>query len=150
MSATVPRGAAEEGPRAVAAIVEVVLVYEDLVSAARVKNSLERVSARFGAPGRWNMRVWRFDWLLEPLLQEQAAIEAAAADVIVLSAHGRMELPEQVRGWLSRWQDRKESRRYALVALLDSEAAERENAIVACLQRVAAVTGADLFCSFSA
>jgi hypothetical protein len=97
-----------------------------------------------------NTRLWRLDLLGQPLLAEQAAIEAAAADVIILSLHGRKELRAEARDWLSRWLDHKEDRPYALAALLDSDPAPpgSDNPVVAYLKRVAKAAHADLFCGF--
>jgi hypothetical protein len=107
------------------------------------------VSGQLGAGTGLTTRSWRFDLLRQPLLAEQAAIEAAAADLIILSLHSRKPLRAEVRDWLSRWLNHKADRRYALAALLDAEAAKSggENPTVAYLQRVAAIASADLFCS---
>jgi hypothetical protein len=100
---------------------EVVLLYEDLGTALRAKHSLEMLRDQFVAGAGLAIKVWRLDLLAVPLLAEQAANEAAAADVIVLSLHGRDALRAEVKDWLRRWLDRKEPRAYALAALLDPE-----------------------------
>jgi hypothetical protein len=129
---------------------EVLLLYEDLGTALRAKHSLDLLPAQLSAAAAWGTRLWRLDLLGEPLLAEQSAIEAAAADVIVLSLHGRNELRAEARDWLSRWLDHKEDRPYALAALLDPESAHpgSDNSVVAYLKRVAEAAHADLFCGF--
>ena len=129
-------------------VLEVLLLYEDLSTALRAKHSLDQLPGQLGGETGLNTRLWRLDLLGQPLLAEQAAIEAAAADVIILSLHRSSDLRAELRNWLSRWLEHKEARPYALAALLDAEAAQpgRRNAVVAYLQRVAATAGADLFC----
>jgi hypothetical protein len=82
------------------------------------------------------------------LLAEQAAVEGAAADVIILSLHGHNELRAEARAWLSRWLHHKEDRPYGLAALLDPEPDQpgSDNPVVAYLRRVAATAGVELFC----
>ena len=94
--------------------------------------------------------MWRLDLLHEPLLAEQAAIEAAAADVIVLSLHGGTAFRAEVSHWLSRWLDHKADRPYALAALLDPAPARlgSDNPVVAYLKQIAALANADLFFGF--
>jgi hypothetical protein len=132
-------------------VVDVLLLYEDLGTALRAKKSLDLLPVQLGAEGGLYTWLWRLDLLGEPLLAEQAAIEAVAADVIILSLHGRTELRAEVRHWLSRWLDHKEDRPYALAALLDAEPAQPrgDHAVAAYLKQVAKAAGADLLCGYS-
>jgi hypothetical protein len=138
----------EAGEVPVKSALEVLLLYEDLSTALRARHSLDRLPGQLGGETGLNTRMWRLDLLRQPLLAEQAAIEAAAADVIILSLHGRTALRAEARNWLTRWLDRKEDRPYALAALLDAETAtpHGRNPVVAYLKRVATTAGADLFC----
>jgi len=131
-------------------VVDVLLLYEDLATALRAKHALDLLSDHLGTEAGWSMRLWRLDLLGEPLLAEQAAIEAAAANVIVLSLHGRTELRVEACECLSCWLDHKEDRPYALAALLDLEPAPlgRDNPVVTYLRRIAKAAHADLFCGF--
>jgi hypothetical protein len=130
---------------------DVLLLYEDLGTALRAKHALDSLPCQLGVEGGWGTRLWRLDLLSVPLLAEQAAIEAASADVIILSLHGRTALRAEARDWLSRWLDHKEDRPYALAALLDPEPAPRgsDNPMVADLKRIAEAARADLFFGFS-
>ena len=131
-------------------VLDVLLLYEDLGTALRAKHSLDRLPGHLTAEAGLGTRVWRLDVLSEPLLAEQAAVEGAAADVIILSLHGRNELRAEARAWLSRWLHHKENRPYALAALLDPEPAHpaRDNPVMAYLRRFAQAAHADLFCGF--
>jgi hypothetical protein len=130
-------------------LLDVLLLYEDLGTALRAKHSLDRLSNQLGAERRYCARIWRLDLLGEPLLAEQAAIEAAAADVIILSIHGHHELRAETRAWLIRWLALKADRPYALAALLDPEPArpEHDRLVLASLKRIAEVAHADFFCA---
>jgi hypothetical protein len=151
MAAETVRVGPERDATPVKPVLDVLLLYEDLGTALRAKHSLDLLPGQLGVETGWGTRVWRLDLLGQPLLAEQAAIEAATADVIILSLHGRSELRAEARDWLSRWLDHKENRPYALAALLDPEPAQPggDNPVVAYLKRVAEAAHADLFCSFS-
>ena len=127
---------------------EVLLLYEDLGTALRAKHSLDRMPLQFGAEVKMSTRLWRLDLLSQPLLAERAAIEASAADVIVLSLHSHRQLRAEVRDWLNRWLDHKADRPCVLAALLDTELSEPNprHPVLAYLRRVAETAGADLFC----
>jgi hypothetical protein len=144
------RAGPKGGEAPVKPVLQVLLLYEDLGTALRAKHSLDLLPSQLSAVAAWGTRLWRLDLLSEPILAEQSAIEAAAADVIILSLHGRNELRPEVRDWLSRWLDHKEDRPYALAALLDPEPGRRggKNPVLACLKRVAKAAHADLFCGF--
>jgi hypothetical protein len=140
----------EGGEAPVKPVLGVLLLYEDLATALRAKHSLDLLPGQLSAEPGCGTKLWRLDLLGEPLLAEQAAIEAAAANVIILSLHGRNELRPEACDWLSRWLDHKEDRPYALAALLDPEPAHprSDNPVVAYLKRVAKAAHADLFFGF--
>jgi hypothetical protein len=150
MAAIAVRADPEGATTPVKARLDVLLLYEDLGTALRAKRSLDFLPSQLGVEAGWGTRLWRLDLLGEPLLAEQAALEAAAADVIILSLHGRNELRAEARDWLSRWLDHKEKRPYTLAALLDPEPADpgSDHPVVAYLKRVAEAAHADLFCDF--
>ena len=116
----------------------------------QAKQSLDLLPLSLGAETAWDTRLWRLDLLGEPLLAERAALEAAAADVIVLSLHGYNDLPVEACNWLNRWLHYKQDRPYALAALLDADPAHpgSEHPVAAYLQRVAQAARVQLFCSF--
>jgi hypothetical protein len=151
MSVRALRVSPEEAEVPVRPALEVLLLYEDLGTALRAKRSLDLLPSQLGAPAALDTRLWRLDLLGEPLLAERAAIEAAAADVIILSLHGHTALRAEVRHLLRRWLDHKEDRPYALGALLDPEPAQlgSDNPVVAYLKRVAEAAHAELFCGSS-
>jgi len=150
MAARAIRTGLDEGRGTAKMAVEVLLLYEDVSTALRAKHSLDLLPIPFITEAGLSTKVWRLDLLGEPLLKEQAALEAAAADLIVLSVHGRDELRAEAREWLNRWLDHKADRPYALALLLDPEtaAAGPDNPVVEYVKAIASAAGADLFCSF--
>jgi hypothetical protein len=127
---------------------QVLLLYEDLATALRATQSLDRLPAQLGGMAKLVTRPWRLDLLREPLLAEQAAIEAAEADVILLSVHSGGELRAEARDCLTRWLDHKEDRPYSLAALLDQELTQPgvNNPVAAYLRLVARVASAEFVC----
>ncbi len=128
---------------------EVMILYEDAGTALRARRLLERLPGRLRAEVGLNTKLWRLDLLGEPLLKEQAAVEAGAADVIILSIHS--ELPVSARDWLGRWLAHKENRPCAFGVLLDPEASASgatDPPAVAFVKQVTEEAGADLFCGF--
>lgn len=140
----------EGGMAPVKPVLDVLLLYEDLGTALRAKHSLDLLPAPFITEAGLRTNLWRLDLLGEHLLAEQAALEAVAADMIILSLHGRNELRAEARDWLSRWLDHKEARPYALAVLLDPEPAHpgSDNPVVTYLKQFAEAAHADLFCGF--
>ncbi len=129
-------------------VLEVLVLYEDLSTALRAKHSLDRLADQLVAEVGFCVRWWRLDLLDASLLAEQAAIEAAAASVIILSLHGRNELRSEACGWLNRWLTHKADRPCALAALLDPDPAHPNGPppVVARLKQFAEAARADLFC----
>lgn len=129
---------------------DVFLLYEDSETGLRAQRSLAGLQARDAQRTPLRAKLWRSELFGAQLLRDQAVIEAAGADVIILSFHGRQALPGEVREWLSLWLERKSDRPYAIGLLLDAHLADRtrENAVKAEVQTIAAAAGADFFCGF--
>jgi hypothetical protein len=141
----------EAGKTAVMPAPDVLILYEDLGTGLRAKHALDLLPDHFPADARCSTKLWRLELLSDPLLAEQAALEAAAADVIIMSVHGRRELPAEARRWLNGWLAHKEPRPYALGVLLDSREVNQgsENPVIRYMEQVACAAGADLFYGFS-
>jgi hypothetical protein len=150
MAAETVRADPESKDPPVKELLEVLVLYEDLGTALRAKRSLDLLPEQLAGEVGRGTRLWRLDLLRQPMLAEQAAIEAAAADLIILSLHSRPELPGKLQNWLNRWRDLKEHRPYALAALLDPQPVHRadENPMMARLKQFAAAADTDFFCGF--
>jgi hypothetical protein len=128
-------------------LLNVLVMYEDLAAGQRAKFLLDRLSAQFGieGEGRLTMKFWRFDLLNLPLALEQAAVEAAAADVIILSVNRKMELSAVDREWTTRWLDYKEDRPYlfCLVPGQERDGRAMENSLISEMRNFAGAAGVD-------
>ena len=133
-------------------ILEVLILYEDFATGLRAKCSLDLLLSQCRMETCFRTKIWKVDLLSEPLLREQAAIEAAGSDVILLSVHGRGNVPAAMLDWVSRLLHYKEDRPYAIGLMLDPDVATpaAHNAVRAHLQQVAAAAGVDFFCDFRA
>jgi hypothetical protein len=132
-------------------LLDVTILYEDFGTGLRAKRSLDLLPESLRANAKLSTKLWRTELLSDPFLCEQAAREAAAADVVILSMHGRSALPAEVQAWLRCWLRHKEERPYALGLLLDpTEVNEgRGNPVVDYMQQLAATARVDLFHGFA-
>jgi len=129
---------------------KVLLLYEDAETGLRAKRSVAALHGQGDLDAGVETRLWRLDLLSTVWLREQAATEAVAADVIIVSLHGDDELSEAMREWLRLWLQRKADRPYALGVLLDADPVREDRAQSAAgyLERVANAGGADLLWGF--
>ena len=141
----------EAGEIPTAPLLEVLILYEDFGTGLRAKRSLDLLPPQFPANPKLSTRLWRIELLADPLLCEQAALEAAAADVILLSVHGQSALPTGAQAWLNCWLGHKERRPYALGVLLDAGKVSQgsQNPVIGYMQQMAAKARVDLFYGFS-
>ena len=100
------------------------MVYEDVATGLRAKEALDQTMLRLTVDTDVHVNAWRFDLLCEPALHQQAVNEAAAAEIVFVSAHGREELPAAVRLWFHDWLARRGGEPCALAVSLDAEARE--------------------------
>jgi hypothetical protein len=107
---------------------EVMLVHEDLPAGRRGKEVLDQVALNLESKADFLVNPWNFEMLHNPTLQGQAVQDAAHADIVVLSAHGRAKLPAAVRAWLEVWLDRRGDSPCALVVSLDASVRESSEA----------------------
>jgi hypothetical protein len=137
----------EEDELASTPMLKALVIYEDLATALRAKHSLGQLCEQLSPEAEVHIRLWRLDLLNQPLLAEQAAIEAATSDLIVLSLHRGQELRGEACGWLARWLEHQTNRPCTLAALLDPapERSGSEDLVLAYLRRIAQTAHAELF-----
>jgi hypothetical protein len=75
--------------------------------------------------GQASKELWNFQVLAIPEIGTSAAHVAAQADFVILSMHGKAELPAQTRRWIERWSRLIADSKPALVALLDQPETRR-------------------------
>lgn len=129
---------------------ECFLAYEDLLTGLRAKRVLDHVLESTGDRVAHHLQLLRFDLLQYPELHYWAAREAGLSDVVILSTHGALDLPDGVKSWLELWLCRKSDKPAALVASLDEEISRhaQDSPAVAYLRRLAAGSGLALFTHF--
>ena len=110
---------------------------EDSVTGMRVKEFCQGLSSNLGQHCQVIEHVWLFNTLRPRELQEIAAEEASAADLIIISVHQSESLPDEVKSWIDLWLGRKRARHAVLLALLDPASEGASRATEAYLQEVA-------------
>jgi hypothetical protein len=98
----------------------VVIAYEDLETGKRAMKTYEYMVEQLGGQCLFANQMWKFDVLAVPKLNEIAAKDAAAADIIFVSAHEGRELPKAVKSWIDLWLSYK-TQASALVGLFGAE-----------------------------
>lgn len=126
---------------------DLVVAYEDLATrnhAMRLHDQLSRqLQDDYDVRCAW----WKFHFLTDENLRDQAADDAMAAHMIILSAHARRELPASARAWLEVLSHRPDHHKCALVALLADAGGQPEDTqpLLAYLQRAARQGHMDFF-----
>jgi hypothetical protein len=103
-----------------AGALDVLLACEDYASgmhALRTFDELFPVNESGQPAGRRS--VWKFELLQITSLREAAAEEAAAAELVIISAHAPGQFPKAVKSWLDLWMKKRPGNQGALVLLLD-------------------------------
>ena len=131
---------------------EVMLVHEDLSAGRRGKEVLDQVALNLEPKADFLVNPWNFEMLRNPALQSQAVQDAAHANIVVLSVHGRAKLPATVRAWLEVWLDRRGDSPCALVVSLDPSDRESSlaNPMIKYVNALAWQAGVEIFPHFGA
>lgn len=101
----------------------VVIAYEDLETGKRAMKTYDYLVEHLGDQCLFSNQMWKFDVLAVPKLKEIAAKDAAAADIIIVSAHEGYDLPAEVKAWVELWLSYK-ARPSALVGLFGGESVD--------------------------
>src|SRR5215470_18066327 len=101
----------------------VVIAYEDLETGKRAMKTYDYLVEHLGSQCLFANQMWKFDVLAVPKLREIAAKDAAAADIIIISAHEGNALPTEVKAWIDLWLSYK-TQATALVGLFGGESVE--------------------------
>jgi hypothetical protein len=111
--------------------------FEDSSTGTRVKDFCKSLSRDLGSRCRITEHVWLFNTFRLRELQEIAAEEASASDLIVIAAHRAGSLPDEVTSWIDLWLRQEVKHPGVLVALLDSAEDDTPNPVQTYLQGVA-------------
>ncbi len=131
-------------------VLSALLVYEDAETGLRGQRALAGIQGGGQFEAAVQVKLWRSDLLNAIWLREQAAVDAARSDILMLSFHECRALPNAVGKWLSAWLELKSGRPCALCVLLDDCAPRGlpAAALSAYVQTIANAAGADLFWGF--
>src|SRR5690242_6346483 len=121
----------------------VVIAYEDLETGKRAMKTYEFMVEQLGAQCLFSNQMWKFDVLTVPKLREIAAKDAAAAELILISAHEGKPLPKEVKAWIDLWLSYN-TQASALVGLFGAESVE--SPVRNYLEDVAKRAGIEFFC----
>jgi hypothetical protein len=121
----------------------VVIAYEDLETGKRAMKTYEYMVQHLGDQCLFANQMWKFDVLAVPKLNEIAAKDAAAAEIIIVSAHAGAQLPAEVKAWTELWLSYG-TRASALVGLFGNESVE--NPVRQYLAGVARRAKIEFFC----
>jgi hypothetical protein len=119
----------------------VLAAFEDSITGTRVKGFCQGLSRELGAKCRIVEHVWLFSTFRLQELQEIAAEEASASDLVIISIHQSESLPDEVKSWIDLWLRPKVRHPAVLLALLDPEGESAPNGVQAYLQEVASRGG---------
>jgi hypothetical protein len=126
----------------------VMIAFDDSVAAERADDVLELLEQNLkDEQGRLFHQWWNTEVLAFSSLREQAAAEAAWADMIILVLREGRELPGMVAAWMKRSLDLRKDRPGALVALLDSDPQKPDESqgVLSQLKKAAASGQMDFF-----
>jgi hypothetical protein len=98
------------------------IVYEDKETGLCARRTFEHVVDHFSGEADFEVALWRFDLLQDDTLRQLAARAAAAADIVLIAAHGRERLPEAVSSYVEEWLALKPGVPPALVLSFDASA----------------------------
>jgi len=95
----------------------VLIAYDDFEAGKHAKKTYDFLVEHLGGECEFANQMWKFDVLGIPKLREMAARDANAADIIIISCHAGVELPDEFKAWTELWLQEK-CNAIALVALL--------------------------------
>lgn len=98
----------------------VVIVYEDFVAGLKAKQLFSQFLNPLDAANKQRIRMWDFSGLRVDSLRKSAVRDAAAADVLCISAKGDAELPAGVKAWAEKWAGERGAHHCTMVVLLDT------------------------------
>jgi len=129
---------------------KMVLLHDDLIAGVRGTSVLERLAGQMEEEcDQLDTETWKFEWLRQPEARAQATSGIRAANLILISADGREELPEYIKRWFESVLARRPDREAAMVALLGQEPPPGRE--LPCLGEyllgLAAKSGLDFFCN---
>ena len=123
----------------------IVILYENVVSAARALRACEILRGEIPAGASLEIAVWKISGLGLPESRNPSASAAACADVVIVSASGGEERPAQLPLWVDEWLGKSTTPGSALFALLGDHATPGALSLASWLRAKASPNGIDFF-----
>jgi hypothetical protein len=130
-------------------VFRIFMACEDQAASFQARKVQSQVEALCGDEIVIVSKFWSFALLRQEQLRDYAAIEAAEAEMIVISCRAGSDLPPHVKAWMERWPVRPQASQAALVALIshDGETWTELHDHIAYMRQIAESRGLDFFCN---
>jgi hypothetical protein len=125
---------------------QIVIIYENLVSAARALRACEFLRGEIGETVSLDVSVWKIALLEDGDSRRGAALAASLADVVIVSASGREEIPDAFRLWVEAWLGVDHGARPAVFTLFGDHIGDGALSVASFLRGKTAMRGIDFFC----
>jgi hypothetical protein len=103
---------------AVSSQFEVCLAYQDLSTGLLARRFLSNLLQRSEMGNEFGLTLWNFSMFHLPEIRDQAAINASAADLTILSLRGDIPVERETENWLMQWIARRSDNECALAVLI--------------------------------
>ena len=120
------------------------IIYDKVTAAKKANAALHQAACCSKIAADWNIKPWRLDVLRLPSASDEALMETADADLIVLAGAGAYSFPSWLREWLECWANRRLVGDAALALVHDGTEGEHFAPAVPELSDFAAHHGLDL------
>lgn len=81
------------------------IVYDDMEAGLKAQQQIDNITRKFGSGDEVDVRFWKYDFLGENRLWEQAVVDAEEAHLILFSMSSSLILPTRIMRWVSRWRE---------------------------------------------
>lgn len=125
---------------------QIVIIYENLVSAARALRACEFLRGEIGHSVSLEVNVWKMGALADGDTRRGAADAASQAEVVIVSASGRGEIPDAFRQWVAAWLRSDRKARPAVFSLFGDHVGDGALSIAGFLRAMTAQRGIEFFC----
>jgi hypothetical protein len=125
---------------------QIVIVYENLVAAARALRACEFLRGEIGESVSVEVQVWKMHLLADGDSRRAAAHASTLADVVIVSASGREQIPASFRQWMEAWMQLDQCGRAALFALFGEHIGDSALSVAGYLRHKTVLNGIDFFC----
>ena len=95
----------------------VAVVYEDVAARDAAIELCDTLVGKFAGDLEFDLTWWRFDYLTEPMIAQEAGEAVAKADMILVVMDHPDGFPWEVRAWLDHWLGKRRSAAGALAVL---------------------------------